>query len=208
MIKVIDRHLLRYGWPSWAPLLDQAVLSKPSPLEPVEFRFLRERASWTASDVVQALGVSSNVTVSRWETGARRIPLPTERLFRLIVAGMLTSCPWRLMAERLGAPWRQTRGRLRIYVDPQESRYEYRWATPPCKLPKEMQRLFWDTNFPDLDVSRHADYIISRILEKGDLEDWNWLRWTYGDERTAAVTRENNRLDRKTTHLWQEVLLS
>jgi hypothetical protein len=71
-----------------------------------------------------------------------------------------------------------------------------------------MQRLFWDTDRQKLDLVRHADYIITRVLEKGDLEDWNWLRWTYGEARIARVTRENGKLNRETAHLWQNILLT
>jgi DNA-binding transcriptional regulator YiaG len=133
---------IRNLWPAWAPLLDHAILLKPSRLEPIEFRYLRERASWTASEVMRALGVSSNVTISRWETGARRIPLPTEMLFRLLVAGALTNLPLQSLAERLKSPWRQAGAPLKICLEPDESRYEYTWATPPRKPPRAMQRLF------------------------------------------------------------------
>jgi DNA-binding transcriptional regulator YiaG len=199
---------IRNSWPPWAPLLDQALLLKPSRLEPIEFRYLRERASWNASDAVHALGVSSTVTISRWETGSRRIPLPTERLFRLLVAAVLTNVPLRSLAEQLKTPWRQARASLRISLDPDESRYEYRWVTPPRKLPPAMQRLFWDTDMHKLDLVRHTDYIITRVLEKGDLEDWNWLRWTYGAARIARVAKENRKLNRQTAHLWQNILLT
>ena len=104
-------------------------------------------------------------------------------------------------------PWRQARASLRIYLDPDESRYEYRWASAPHKLPPAMQRLFWDADMHKLDVERHTDYIITRVLEKGDLEDWNWLRWTYGEARIARVTKENRKLNRQTAHLWQKILL-
>ena len=212
MVKMIGRSeildSIRDSWPPWAPLLDQAILLKPSRLEPIEFRYLRERASWNASDVVHALGVSSNVTISRWETGARRIPLPTEKLFRLLVAGVLTNVSLRSLAEQLKTPWRQTRAALRICLDPVGGRYEYRWTSPPRKLPLAMQRLFWDTDVHKLDLARHTNYIITRVLEKGDLEDWNWLRWTYGEARIARVTRENRKLNRQTAHLWQNILLT
>jgi transcriptional regulator with XRE-family HTH domain len=198
---------IRNGWPPWAPLLDRAILFKPCRLEPVEFRYLRERASWTASDLMHALGVSSNVTISRWENGARHIPFPTERLFRLLVAGVLTNVPLRSLAEQLTTPWRQARAPLRIFLDVEESRHEYRWASPPRQLPPAMSRLFWDTDRQKLGLARHADYIITRVLEKGDLEDWNWLRWTYGEARIARVTRENGKLSRDTAHLWQNIVL-
>jgi hypothetical protein len=70
-----------------------------------------------------------------------------------------------------------------------------------------MNRLFWDTERQKLDLARHADYIITRVLEKGDLEDWNWLRWTYGEARIARVTRANGKLSRDTANLWQNILL-
>jgi DNA-binding transcriptional regulator YiaG len=198
---------IRNGWPPWAPLLDHAILFKPYRLEPIEFRYLRERALWTAANLLPALGVCSNVTISRWETGTRRIPLPTDKLFRLLVAGVLTNLPLRSLADQLKAPWRQARAPLRIYLNPEESHYEHRWATAPRKLPRAMRRLFWDTDMQKLDVARHADYIIIRILEKGDLEDWNWLRWTYGEARIARVTRRNGKLSQETAHLWQNILL-
>jgi len=173
----------------------------------VEFRYLRERASWTASDLVHALGVSSNVIISRWENGTRRIPFPTDRLFRLLVAGVLTNVPLRSLAEQLKTCWRQARAPLRICLDVEENRYEYRWESPPRQLPPAMSHLFWDTDRQKLSLARHADYIIIRLLEKGDLEDWNWLRWTYGEARIARVARENGKLSRDTAHLWQNILL-
>jgi hypothetical protein len=112
------------------------------------------------------------------------------------------------LAEQLKTPWRQARAPLGIHLDPEQSRYEYRWVTPPRKLPQAMQRLFWDTDRQRLDLARHADYIIIRVLEKGDLEDWNWLRWTYGEARIGRVTRENVKLNRETAHLWQNILLA
>jgi len=198
----------RNRWPSWAPLLDQAILLKPSPLEPLELRYLRERVSWTGTDLAHALGVSSNVTICRWETGVRRIPQPTERLFRMLVTGILTNLPSKYLVEHLKTSWRWAQAPLRIYLHPEENRYVYRWASPMRRLPAYMQRLFWDTDWRRLDVGRHADYIITRILEKGDLEDWNWLRWTYGEARIARATSKSGRLLPETAHLWRDLLLT
>jgi DNA-binding transcriptional regulator YiaG len=199
---------IRNGWPPWAPLLDRAILFKPCRLERAEFRYLRERVSWIASDLVHRLGVSSDVIISRWETGARHIPFPTERLFRLLVAGVLTNVSLRSLADQLKTPWRQAGEPLKIWLCPEEGIYEYRWATLPDRLPPALRRLFWDTDVQKLDPARHADYIISRVLEKGDLEDWNWLRWSYGEARIARVTRENAKISRQTAHLWQNILLT
>ena len=125
----------------------------------------------------------------------------------MLVAGVLTNIHLRCLAERLRTPWRQARAPLRICLVLEESRYEYRWATPPRKPPPAMMRLFWDTDRQELDLVRRADYVIIRVLEKGDLEDWNWLRWTYGEARIARVIRENGKLSRGTANLWRNILL-
>jgi hypothetical protein len=93
-------------------------------------------------------------------------------------------------------------------MEADESRYEYTWAKRPGKPPKTMQHLFWDTDMGRLDLVHHADYIITRVLEKGDLEDWNWLRWTYGREPIARLVKKNQMLHRQTAHLWQNILLN
>ncbi|MDA2912323.1 hypothetical protein MYX04_15495, partial [Nitrospiraceae bacterium AH_259_D15_M11_P09] len=65
-------------------------------------------------------------------------------------------------------------------------RFEYRWRVCPQRIPRSLHRFFWDTAPLKLDLKRHARYIITRVLEKGDLEDWSWLQWTYGAGRRIS----------------------
>lgn len=204
-MRISEFHLQWVGkaeTPLWAPLLDGALLAKPSILKPSELRYLRLRAGWTALEVAQALGVSSNVTVSRWEAGARRIPKPTERLFRLLMANALGRPSLRSLMDQFKCSWRHTTGSLEIDLYPEKDHFEYRWAGPPRKVPRTMHRLFWDTDPQGLDLQRYADYIIGRVLEKGDLAEWNWLRWTYGEARLARALRQNRKLSPATARLW------
>ena len=199
--------VLRGQPPAWASLLDRAILAKPVDLEPIELRYLQRRAGWTATDVAQGLGVSSNVIVSRWESGMRRMPKPTERLFRLMVANVLGAWSLPALVEQFKSPWRRAHAPLEIHLYPEKDHFEYRWANPSKKLPKRMWRLFWDTDPAELDLVRHADYIIARVLEKGDLEEWNWLRWTYGEARIASGLRQKGKVGPATVHLWRNALL-
>ena len=191
----------------WISLLDRTLLAKPSDLEPIELQYLRARTGWSEADLAQALGVSSNVTVSRWESGTRRIPRPTERLFRVLAASVLGVESLRSLAQQFRSSWRHVRGRLEVHLYPERNGFEYRWASIPKKLPRPMHRLFWDTDPTRLNLERQADYIITRLLEKGDLAEWNWLRWTYGEPRIGATLKRRRGLSPATVQLWRNGLL-
>ena len=63
-----------------------------------------------------------------------------------------------------------------------------RWlnSTPPLGLPRS---LFWDVNPDNIDLDKHAPYVIERVVECGGLDDWKKVRKHYGDERMKrAVT--------------------
>jgi hypothetical protein len=94
---------------------------------------------------------------------------------------------------------------LDVHLYAEEGRFEYRWAMPPKKIPRFMQRLFWDTDPRQLDLDSEADYIIARVAEKGDLEDWSWLRWTYGEARIAE-SLQNRRVSPATVRLWRDII--
>lgn len=45
--------------------------------------------------------------------------------------------------------------------------------------------LFWDVNIQDIDLEKHASYVVQRVLEYGLLQDWMLLRSYYGLSRIA-----------------------
>lgn len=187
--------------------MHRALLLKPSDLEPHELRYLRLQVGWTAAEVARALGVHSNVTVARWEGGARRIPCPTERLYRLLVASVLGIPTLDSLLVQFRSSWRQAPAPVEVHLLPEEDRFEYRWRVSPRSIPRPMRRLFWDTDPHELDLERHAHYIITRILEKGDLEEWNWVRWTYGEKRLREALSGNRQISPATAELWGRTLL-
>jgi squalene cyclase len=46
-------------------------------------------------------------------------------------------------------------------------------------LPDEVTRLFWDIDVTTLDLSRHSDYVIERLMSRGTWAAMRWLRATY-----------------------------
>jgi transcriptional regulator with XRE-family HTH domain len=114
-------------------------------LEPVEFRCLRKRAPWTASDLEHALGVCYNVTISSWETGSRSIPVAIDRLFRLHVTGVLTNVSLWSLAEQFKTPWRQAGAPLTICLNPDpmpRMRWPLKWGEIKRQPEEEVINLF------------------------------------------------------------------
>lgn len=66
----------------------------------------------------------------------------------------------------------------------------------------EKVALFWDVDRQTLDEERHADFIIKRVLNFGDLEDARWALGRYGSERIARVVSTARDLDPKSRSFW------
>lgn len=49
------------------------------------------------------------------------------------------------------------------------------------------ERLFWDVDFKELDYDKKAAFVISRVFERGDIEDIRSCRRYYGDSQLADV---------------------
>jgi hypothetical protein len=47
--------------------------------------------------------------------------------------------------------------------------------------------LFWDIDPADLDMEKHAPYIVERVLDNGQMDDWLFIRRYYGLERLKAI---------------------
>ena len=45
--------------------------------------------------------------------------------------------------------------------------------------------LFWDVNKDDLDMEKHSQYIIKRVLEYGMLQDCKTILWTWENRRNS-----------------------
>ena len=56
----------------------------------------------------------------------------------------------------------------------------------PRRVPAELGSLFWDCDLRTLDVERHREQILERVLQDGDLEAVRWALATYGDEVVRA----------------------
>lgn len=62
--------------------------------------------------------------------------------------------------------------------------------------------LFWDCDMKDIDVKKHARFIIERILSRGEVEDFSWAKKTYGDANLKEVVIQNPTLDKRSQNFW------
>jgi len=74
------------------------------------------------------------------------------------------------------------------------------------KLPKELYKYFWDVKGEDVDLIGHAQYVISRLMEKGDTQAVRWMREVYDEETIKQTLRKRKGIDRKSAWFWMDRL--
>jgi len=69
--------------------------------------------------------------------------------------------------------------------------------------PLTKKTLFWDTDINNLDIIKHKRHIIERILQFGDMDDYNWMRETYSkDEIKNVILEERSPLNSRSINFW------
>lgn len=62
--------------------------------------------------------------------------------------------------------------------------------------------LFWDVNFRDLDYQKDAFFIIERVLNYGDEEDYQTIKKIYGLPRIKNIAKKINYINKKNINFW------
>lgn len=77
-----------------------------------------------------------------------------------------------------------------------------------AKIPKEWHQYFWEVKPKNVDLEKHAWYIMGRVLECGNLDAVRKVRRYYGDVRLKNFLLSTNSrvLNNKTMRFWQVVL--
>lgn len=60
------------------------------------------------------------------------------------------------------------------------------------------QYLFWDTPLEKIDITKHKNYIIERVLSRGLLKDFYFLLQLYTRKEIIEGIRNSRDLDKKT----------
>jgi len=73
-------------------------------------------------------------------------------------------------------------------------------------LPDNAKTLFQEVKIDSLDLKKHRDFIVSRIIEDGTFGDVKWLRENYSDEDITEVVKKARNISRSTASYWQLIL--
>jgi hypothetical protein len=71
------------------------------------------------------------------------------------------------------------------------------------RLPRRLEKFFWDVSSDQIDLDRHSEYVIARLLEHGDLVAIQWLIKAYRKEEIIDVVKQSRQLSRKTANFWR-----
>ncbi|MCX6816255.1 MAG: hypothetical protein NTZ93_00035 [Candidatus Beckwithbacteria bacterium] len=74
------------------------------------------------------------------------------------------------------------------------------------QLPKRLAKYFWDVNLNQLNPLEDADFLIKRILERGETQDIFWLKRQFGLEKIAVSLKKYRDFSRKTGLFWTLLL--
>ena len=64
----------------------------------------------------------------------------------------------------------------------------------------EKKSLFWDVD--TLDADKDIDFIITRILNFGDTDDFAWAIRCYGEKKIQEVLRQGAPLNKRSFSFW------
>jgi len=66
--------------------------------------------------------------------------------------------------------------------------------------PHLRKQIFWDTDMSQLDYEKHANAIIVRVLERGNIDEWNEIKRYYGHKKIKEAAMKTRSLSKKTLH--------
>ena len=66
--------------------------------------------------------------------------------------------------------------------------------------------LFWDVNPERLGIEKDAPFIIGRVLDFGDLDEWKAIKKIYGLERIRRAALEHPFESQRSVNFWELIL--
>jgi len=66
--------------------------------------------------------------------------------------------------------------------------------------------LFWDINPDKLDTEKNARFIIGRVLDFGDIEDWKAIKNYYDSKTIKESAVDHIFSDMRSLHFWAMIL--
>jgi len=74
------------------------------------------------------------------------------------------------------------------------------------KLPSFLKKYFWNVDFSDLNLEEDSFFVITRILEYGDIKSFCWLFKRTNRIQIEKVIMKSRELSPKTANFWSRFL--
>lgn len=74
------------------------------------------------------------------------------------------------------------------------------------KIPRSFKKYFWEINFNTLDIKKHQDYIIERLLEYGDEKAYKWVFNNFSLRKILTVINKSRKVSAKTKNFVNVIL--
>lgn len=74
------------------------------------------------------------------------------------------------------------------------------------KLPSFLKQYFWDVNFKEINIEQNAQYIIHRLLDRGNDRAIKWMCKTYDKNLIKEVVEKRRGFSPKTANFWADLL--
>jgi len=71
--------------------------------------------------------------------------------------------------------------------------------------PTFSRHIFWETDFDAIDWKKKEGYVIEKVVEYGNLEDWKLLKQLYGMDKIKEAVLNARYLRKKTSHFFSQI---
>jgi len=75
-----------------------------------------------------------------------------------------------------------------------------------ANLPEYLREYFWDVEFEDIDMEKNPQFVLKRIIDRGDTQAllWAMKKFSLDDIRNLITTSRD--LSRRTANFWAFIL--
>ena len=70
------------------------------------------------------------------------------------------------------------------------------------RIPKHLRHYFWDINVDKLDPEKKPYFVISRLLDKGNVEAVRWVRKQYSEDKIKKTLINYRDFSLKSASFW------
>lgn len=70
-------------------------------------------------------------------------------------------------------------------------------------LPKQLRPFFWDVDFQGLSIEGASYFIISRLLDRGDVSSIKFLFRTFSEKQMTHVIKNSRSLSKRSRQFWK-----